>query len=128
MAARDTINDAGQKLSAGGSTSLRRGPSGRDFRLASSSLATLHSNPIEVDMAKLKLGVISDGKPLKVAHEFPHRSLKTYSSTLKIPSFRIDQPVSDRIRLIGPMLERFTATNREFMKALRSARSPKAST
>lgn len=79
-------------------------------------------------MAKLKLGAIPDDKPVKVAHELSAalvRDLKLYAEIL---ARETNQPISDPIKLIGPMLERFMATDREFMKARRSYRSPNAPT
>jgi len=79
-------------------------------------------------MAKLKLGHIADDKPVKVTHELPatvFRDLKLYAEILARDT---SQPVADPIKLIGPMLERFMVTDRQFIKARRSSRSPKAST
>ncbi|RWH47146.1 MAG: DUF2274 domain-containing protein [Mesorhizobium sp.] len=72
-------------------------------------------------MAKLKLGAIADEKPVKVSLELPaslHRDLVAYAAVLSRESGR---QVSDPMRLIVPMLQRFIATDRGF------ARSRKAS-
>ncbi len=72
-------------------------------------------------MAKLKLGAIADEKPVKVSLELPaslHRDLVAYAEVLSRESGR---QVSDPVRLIVPMLQRFIATDRGF------ARSRKAS-
>jgi hypothetical protein len=68
-------------------------------------------------MTKLKLGPIADDKPVKVTLELPaslHRDLKTYADILDRES---NQPATDPVRLIVPMLERFIATDRGFAKA-----------
>jgi len=70
-------------------------------------------------MAKLKLGPIVDDKPVKVTLELPaalHRDLSAYAEVL---ARETGQPVSDPVRLIVPMLERFIATDRGFAKARR---------
>jgi hypothetical protein len=72
-------------------------------------------------MTKLKLGAIPDDKSVKVTVELPaalHRDLVTYAEVLSRESGR---QVSDPVRLIVPMLQRFIATDRGF------ARSRKAS-
>nr|WP_312826872.1 DUF2274 domain-containing protein [Brucella anthropi] len=72
-------------------------------------------------MAKLKLGLIADDKPVKVAVELPaslHRDLAAYAEVL---ARETGQPVADPARLIVPMLERFIATDRGFSKARRAS-------
>ena len=72
-------------------------------------------------MAKLKLGPIADDKPVKVAVELPptlHRDLVDYAEVL---ARETGQPVADPVKLIVPMLERFIATDRGFVKARRAA-------
>ena len=67
-------------------------------------------------MAKLKLGAISDDKPIKITLELPasvHRDLVAYSEILVDQS---GQRISDPIKLIGPMLARFMATDRAFAR------------
>ncbi|QIB35264.1 DUF2274 domain-containing protein [Ancylobacter pratisalsi] len=70
-------------------------------------------------MAKLKLGPIANDKPVKVTLELPaalHRDLIAYA---KIHANETGQPVGDATRLIPPMLERFIATDRAFIRARR---------
>ena len=72
-------------------------------------------------MTKLKLGPIVEDKPVKVTVELPgalHRNLVAYAEVL---ARETGQPVSDPLRLIVPMLERFIATDRGFAKARRAA-------
>jgi len=71
-------------------------------------------------MTKLKLGPITDDKPVKVSVELPaslHRDLTTYA---EIIGREAGQSSIDPIRLIVPMLERFIATDRGFGKARRT--------
>lgn len=77
-------------------------------------------------MTKLKLGPIVDDKPVKVTVELPatlHRDLTAYAGVLARETGR---PVGDPIRLIVPMLERFIATDRGFVRARRTIPSPNA--
>lgn len=70
-------------------------------------------------MTKLKLGPLPDDKPVKVTVELPaslHRDLMDYAEVLTRETGR---PVTDPIKLIVPMLERFIATDRGFAKARR---------
>lgn len=72
-------------------------------------------------MAKLKLGPLPDDKPVKVTVELPaplHRDLVAYSHVL---AQETGQAVTDPVKLIVPMLERFIGTDRGFAKARRSA-------
>lgn len=72
-------------------------------------------------MTKLKLGPISDDRPVKVTLELPaslHRDLKTYADILSRESA---QPATEPVRLIVPMLQRFIETDRGFAKARRNA-------
>jgi len=74
-------------------------------------------------MGKLKLSAIEDEKPIKVTLDLPavlHRDLTDYAALLSAQS---GHAVSDPCRLIAPMLERFMATDREFARSRRSARS-----
>jgi hypothetical protein len=71
-------------------------------------------------MTKLKLGPLADDKPVKVAVELPaavHRDLVAYAEVLGRTS---GQAVSDPVKLIVPMIERFMATDRAFTKARRN--------
>ncbi len=70
-------------------------------------------------MTKLKLGPITEDKPIKVTLEFPaalHRDLVAYAEALARES---GQSAADPKRLIVPMLERFIATDRGFAKLRR---------
>jgi len=70
-------------------------------------------------MVKLKLGVISDEKPVKITIEISaatHRDLLAYAEVL---GRETGQLISDPARLIAPMVSRFMATDREFLKARR---------
>ena len=60
-------------------------------------------------MTKLKLGPLPDDKPVKITVELPaelHRSLADYAEVL---ARETGQPVTDPVKLIVPMLERFIA-------------------
>jgi hypothetical protein len=70
-------------------------------------------------MAKLKLGPIVDDKPVKVTVEFSapvHRDLLAYAEVL---ARETGQPIADPLKLVAPMLARFMATDRAFVKARR---------
>ncbi len=70
-------------------------------------------------MAKLKLGAITDDKPVKITVELPgtvHRDLLTYAEALARETGR---QISDPSKLVAPMLARFMATDRAFAKARR---------
>lgn len=72
-------------------------------------------------MTKLKLGAIVDDKPIKVTVELPaplHRDLKAYAEVL---AHETGQPIPDPLKLIGPMVQRFIATDRGFAKARRQS-------
>jgi hypothetical protein len=72
-------------------------------------------------MVKLKLGAITDDKPVKVTHELPanvHRNLVAYAELLALES---GQPAGDPVKLIAPMLARFMATDRAFARARRQS-------
>ena len=68
-------------------------------------------------MPKLKLSEILDDKPVKVTVELPaklHRDRVAYAQVL---GGETGNPITDPVRLIAPMLERFIATDRVFAKA-----------
>jgi hypothetical protein len=70
-------------------------------------------------MTKLKLGPLSDDKPVKVSIELPaavHRDLAKYAEVLGRAT---GQSMLDPAKLIAPMLERFMATDRAFAKLRR---------
>ncbi|MFG1423115.1 DUF2274 domain-containing protein [Roseixanthobacter liquoris] len=74
-------------------------------------------------MAKLKLGLIADDKPVKATVELPaalYRDLTAYAEAL---SREQGQTISDPVKLIVPMLERFISTDRGFSKARQSSSS-----
>ncbi len=78
-------------------------------------------------MTKLKLGPISDDKPVKVTVELPaplYRDLVAYADVL---ARETGQPPADPVKLIVPMLERFISTDRAFSKERRSAQPGKQS-
>ena len=71
-------------------------------------------------MRKLKLGPLADDKPVKVTVELPpaiHRDLVAYAELLGRMN---GQPVAEPAKLIVPMIERFMATDRAFVKARRA--------
>ncbi|MGX1352291.1 hypothetical protein AB7M49_005900 [Bradyrhizobium elkanii] len=73
-------------------------------------------------MSKLKIGTLPDDKPVKVSLELPasvHRDLISYAEVLT----RETGQRTDPTKLIAPMLARFMATDREFTKRRRLARS-----
>lgn len=78
-------------------------------------------------MAKLKIGALSDDKPIKITLVLPasvHRDLVAYAKALASES---GQPISDPGKLIAPMLARFMATDRGFAKRRRMTHSPDVS-
>lgn len=75
-------------------------------------------------MTKLKLGPITEDKPIKVTLELPaalHRDLVAYAEALARES---GQSATDPKRLIVPMLERFIATDRGFARLRRIGSTP----
>ncbi|MBB4261340.1 DUF2274 domain-containing protein [Bradyrhizobium sp. CIR3A] len=71
-------------------------------------------------MPKLRIGALPDDKPVRVTTELPasvHRDLFAYAEALA----RENGQRIDPAKLIAPMLARFMATDREFMKRRRSA-------
>ena len=71
-------------------------------------------------MTRLKLGSLSDDKPVRLAVELPasvHRDLVAYAGILAETSGQSPLPPE---RLVAPMLARFMATDRAFAKAKRS--------
>jgi hypothetical protein len=70
-------------------------------------------------MTKLKLHGIQDNKPIKTTIEIPaatHQNLIEYA---EIMGREIGQQISDPKKLVVPMLERFMATDRAFLRAKR---------
>jgi len=77
-------------------------------------------------MAKLKLGALSDDKPVKLTVELPapvHRDLIAYAKVLERETA---QTIKDPAKLIGPMVERFMATDRGFAKLRRETQESAA--
>lgn len=71
-------------------------------------------------MAKLKIKSLSDDKPVKITLELPaslHRDLVAYAEAVGKES---GKPVNEPARLILPMLTRFMATDRAFVKLRRA--------
>ncbi len=71
-------------------------------------------------MTKLKLGPLEDDKPVKLTIELPatvHRDLVAYSELL---SRNTVQPIPIPGKLIVPMIQRFMATDRTFLKLRKS--------
>jgi hypothetical protein len=69
-------------------------------------------------MTKLKLGPLTDDKPVKISIELPagvHRDLIAYAEILGRTT---GQSVSDPAKLIAPMIERFRATDQAFAKTI----------
>ncbi len=67
-------------------------------------------------MAKLKLSAIADDKPVRLSVELSatiHRDLVAYSQVL---SRETGQSPVEPAKLIGPMLDRFMATDRAFAR------------
>jgi hypothetical protein len=70
-------------------------------------------------MTKLKLGPLTDDKPVKISVELPaavHRDLVAYAHVLGLTT---GQTAPDPSKLVVPMIERFMATDRAFAKARR---------
>ena len=73
-------------------------------------------------MTKLKLGPLVDDKPVRLTVELPaqvHRDLLAYAEALGRETASA-APV-EAAKLVGPMLSRFMATDREFAKQRRTA-------
>ncbi len=71
-------------------------------------------------MSKLKLGPLTDDKPVKLTIELPaatHRDLLAYAEILGKTN---GQAAPDPSKLVPPMVERFMATDRGFTKARKS--------
>jgi hypothetical protein len=68
-----------------------------------------------VTITKLKLGAIIDEKPVRVTVDLPgavHRDLAAYAEALSKESGQPTEPA----KLIAPMLARFMATDRAFVR------------
>ena len=65
---------------------------------------------------KLKLGIIEDEKPIRLTVELPaavHRDLVAYGQAL---AQETSQSAPEPVKLIAPILARFMATDRAFMR------------
>ena len=74
-------------------------------------------------MVKLKLGQLVDEKPVKLTVELPanvHRDLIAYAEAI---ARETGYSISNPGKLIGPMVERFMATDRAFAKTRRSGQA-----
>ncbi|MBX7481659.1 DUF2274 domain-containing protein [Qipengyuania qiaonensis] len=72
-------------------------------------------------MTRLSLSDITDEKPVKLTIEIParlHRDLASYAAILNGGS---GEGAPEPAELVGPMLERFMASDREFRKARQGA-------
>jgi hypothetical protein len=72
-------------------------------------------------MAKLKIGLLQDDKPVRMSIELPvtvHRDLIVYAEILARES---GKAINDPAKLIAPMLARFMATDRAFAKARKAS-------
>jgi hypothetical protein len=77
---------------------------------------------------KLKLTAVVDDRPVKLAVELPaavHRDLIAYAEIL---SRETGQAITDPTKLVTPMLTRFMATDRAFVKIRRTRQTPRAGT
>jgi hypothetical protein len=77
---------------------------------------------------KLKLTAVVDDRPVKLAVELPaavHRDLIAYTEIL---SRETGQAITDPTKLVAPMLTRFMATDRAFVKIRRTRQTPRAET
>jgi hypothetical protein len=74
-------------------------------------------------VAKLKLGAITDDKPVKLTVELSaavHRDLLAYAEVL---ARETGQGIAEPTKLIAPMLARFMATDRVFAKIRRATQA-----
>ena len=75
-------------------------------------------------MEKLKLGALEDDKPVKISVELPaavHRDLVAYAQLL---GRELGQGAPEPGKLIPPMVARFMATDRVFLKRRKSQPPP----
>jgi len=70
-------------------------------------------------MAKLKLQAIHDIKPAKMTIEIPAPSYANLIEYAAVIERETGQKISDPKKLIVPILEKFMATDRAFLKAKR---------
>lgn len=67
----------------------------------------------------LKLGPLSDDKPVKATVELPANVYRSLVSYAEIHGRETGKPVTEPARLIAPMIARFIATDRGYNKARR---------
>ncbi len=70
-------------------------------------------------MTKLKLGAIADERPVRISIDLPaaiHRDLVAYAEVLASETGHPAEPA----KLIAPMIARFIASDRAFLKAKRT--------
>ncbi|GGZ32244.1 DUF2274 domain-containing protein [Asticcacaulis endophyticus] len=70
-------------------------------------------------MSRLKLGPLTDDKPVKITVELPaatYRSLEAYAEALASET-ALAKP--DPVKLIAPMIDKFIGTDRAFSKLRR---------
>lgn len=78
-------------------------------------------------MAKLRLGLIESDKPVRMTIELPagvHRNLVAYAEA---HAKETGQPALEPAKIVGPMLERFMATDRGFVRTRRGSKSDQSS-
>ena len=71
-------------------------------------------------MAKLKLGVVPNEKPVKVAIEMPAETYRELIAYAEVYGRETGQPVPEPTKLIVPMLARFMQSDRAFRVAKRT--------
>jgi hypothetical protein len=74
---------------------------------------------------KLKLTAVVDDRPVKLVVKLPaalHRDLIAYAEIL---SRETGQAITDPTKLVAPMLARFMATDRAFVKVRRTRQAPR---
>lgn len=69
-------------------------------------------------MPKLKLGAIPDDKPVKLTVELSRQVYRDLVAYAELHSREFDQAV-EPVKLVGPMIERFMATDRTFARSRR---------
>jgi hypothetical protein len=121
----DSLNQTGQKVVQQISTFNRRSRSGRvsGARDRQPRPRARALQELVTHMAKLKLGSITDDKPVKLAVELSagvHRDLIAYAEVL---ARETGQSAIEPAKLIAPMLARFMATDRVFAKKRRTTQA-----
>jgi len=77
-------------------------------------------------MAKLKITGVPDDKPIKLTVELPPSVFRDLVAYAEVIGRENGQAAPDPVKLIAPMLRRFMATDRAFVKSrrTRSAHAP----